>query len=50
MFQLGNQRLSEVKEQNQEPGVIPKHGALPQPLPVTLCLNLPKFSIAQESI
>lgn len=44
LLQLGNQALSEVKEQSQEPGITPEHRAvpsevhhsLPQPPPVTL--------------
>lgn len=29
LFQLGNQRLSEVKGQSQEPGVIPELSPIP---------------------
>lgn len=33
LFQLGHQRLSEIKGQSLEPGVIPEHGASPGKFP-----------------
>lgn len=33
LFHLGNQRLSEVKGQSQEPGVTPEHSVFPAKVP-----------------